>query len=404
MASHADRFQKSRHDPKYRHYKPKGLAVVRVDGRDVYLGRYDSPESWEKYYRILAERRSTGRITISAHPSAGTADDGLSVNELILAYWHHAESYYGRADGTPAAELDNLRLALIPLRRLYGGTPARDFGPMALKAVRQDMVDAGLSRRTVNQRVARIARVFRFGVENELVPAAVYQALKAVPGLKAGRSGAKEARTVKPVSDAHVDAVRPFVSRQLWAVAVLQRLTGMRSGEVLMMRTADLDTSGVVWVYVPGRHKTEVHGKSRQIPLGPRAQEVLRPWLKDDLAEYLFQPREAKEEHLAERRASRKTPLTPSQRARARKPDPERAAGDLYDTRTYNHAVATACAKAGVPRWHPHQLRHSAATRLRREFGLEVTRAILGHNSLAVTETYAEVDREKAHAAMVLKG
>jgi hypothetical protein len=29
--------------PKYRHYKPKDLAVVRIDGRDYYLGKYDSP-------------------------------------------------------------------------------------------------------------------------------------------------------------------------------------------------------------------------------------------------------------------------------------------------------------------------------------------------------------------------
>ena len=57
---------------------------------------------------------------------------------------------------------------------------------MALKAVRQAMVDAGLCRRTVNQRVARVVRVFRFGVENELVPAAVHQALKAVAGLRSG--------------------------------------------------------------------------------------------------------------------------------------------------------------------------------------------------------------------------
>jgi hypothetical protein len=42
-------------DPKYRHYKPKGLAVVRIDGRDIYLGRYNSPESRQKYYRVLAE-------------------------------------------------------------------------------------------------------------------------------------------------------------------------------------------------------------------------------------------------------------------------------------------------------------------------------------------------------------
>jgi hypothetical protein len=46
---------KSRRTPKYRHYKPKDLAVVRIDGKDHYLGKYDSPESREKYHRLVAE-------------------------------------------------------------------------------------------------------------------------------------------------------------------------------------------------------------------------------------------------------------------------------------------------------------------------------------------------------------
>jgi len=338
-------------------------------------------------------------VAASAGEILGTTLN-ISVNELLLAYWHHAETYYRRADGTPAAELENLRLALRPLKSLYGNTPARDFGPMALKAVRQSMIDSGLSRRTVNQRVARIARVFRFGVESELVPAAVHHALKAVPGLRAGRSGAKEGRKVRPVPNGHVEAVRPYVSRQLWAVIELQRLTGMRSGEALIMRGCDLDTSGPVWVYSPGRHKGEIHGKQRQVFLGPRAQEVVRGWLRDDPTDYLFQPREAKEEHLAGRRRDRVTPLTPSQKARTRKASPRRAPGDRYGARAYCHAVERACERAGVPRWHPHRLRHNAATELRKEFGLDVARVILGHSSPAVTETYAEVDREKAMDAM----
>ncbi len=46
--------------PRYRHYKPKNLGVVRIDGKDQYLGRYDSPESREKYHRLIAEWLSNG--------------------------------------------------------------------------------------------------------------------------------------------------------------------------------------------------------------------------------------------------------------------------------------------------------------------------------------------------------
>ena len=52
--------------------------------------------------------------------------------------------------------------------------------------------------------------------------------------------------------------------------------------------------------------------------------------------------------------------------------------------------------KAGVPHWHPHQLRHNAATNLRREFGIELARIILGHATAFTTEIYAEADRQQA--------
>jgi integrase len=51
-------------------------------------------------------------------------------------------------------------------------------------------------------------------------------------------------------------------------------------------------------------------------------------------------------------------------------------------------------------KWHPHQLRHNAATRLRREFGIEAARVILGHRSAGITEIYAEADMEKGKKIM----
>jgi site-specific recombinase XerD len=44
-------------------------------------------------------------------------------------------------------------------------------------------------------------------------------------------------------------------------------------------------------------------------------------------------------------------------------------------------------------RWHPHQLRHNAATNLRREHGVELARIILGHANVLATQIYAEADR-----------
>jgi integrase len=176
----------------------------------------------------------------------------------------------------------------------------------------------------------------------------------------------------------------------------LQRLTGARPGEVVIMRTCDVDTSGEVWLYAPSRHKTQHHGRVRTIFLGPRAQEVLRPWFRPDAHEYLFSPKEAMAEFRAGQRSRRRTPLYPSQRDRPGSDRPKRVLGVRYSTSTYQHAIGYACDRCGVPRWHPNQLRHNAATALRKLHGIEVTRIVLGHSNLTTTEVYAEADVTKA--------
>jgi integrase len=110
-----------------------------------------------------------------------------------------------------------------------------------------------------------------------LVHPTVYHGLKAVFGLRQRRSEARESKPVKPAPDDHVEAIESHVARQVWAMVKLQQLTGMRPGEVIAMRTSDLDTSAGVWSYTPGSHKTEHHGRDRIVFLGPKSQEILRP-------------------------------------------------------------------------------------------------------------------------------
>lgn len=386
--------------PAYRHYKPKDLGLVVLGGRQIYLGRYNSPESLAEYRRLVQEWLARG---VAPEPPAPASS--LTVDELVLAFWTgFAERHYRRPDGTPTGELGNYRDSLRSLRRLYGHTPAADFGPSALKAVRQAMIDAELARTTINQRIGRVVRVFKWGVENELVPPAVHQALRSVPGLKPGRTAAREPEPVGPVDDAVVEAIRPHVSRQVWAMVELQRLTGMRPGEVTTMRTCDVDTSREPWRYTPATHKTTHRGKARVVLLGPRAQGVLSRWLRSaEPAAYLFSPSEAVAERRAAMRAARKTPVPPSQRVRSKRA-PRRAAGSRYTTRSYHHAVLRGCGHAGVAPWHPHRLRHSAATAIRREFDLATARAVLGHSSLATAAIYAEADLRKAAEAIAKVG
>jgi integrase len=395
--------------PALSHHKASGQGVVRLNGRDVYCGRFDTPECQANYHRTISEWLANGRClpgSTDENPSAGPED--LTVNEMLLAYLQHADAYYVK-NGKPTSEPVNIRLALRPLRQLYGETLAREFGPLRLKTVRQAMIDSGLCRSVVNKRVRHVLGAFKWAVGEELVPSAAHHGLKAVSGLRRGRCGVRESEPVKPVPDAFVDAVRPHVSRRIWAMIELQRLSGMRPGEVCIMRTIDVDTSGRVWIFTPESHKTEHHGRERRIYLGPAAQEILRPWLRPELTAYLFQPREAEAERHAGQRESRKTRVQPSQQNRRRR-RPRKAPGERYSTGTYRQTIGYGIAKANreaervggdpIPYWSPHQLRHNAATRLRREFGLDVARAVLGHSTPVVTEVYAELDGAKAAEAM----
>jgi integrase len=377
--------------PSYRLHRPSGQAVVTLGGKDVYLGPHGTKTSRAEYDRVVAEWLASGRRPSAASPD-GSAP--LSMSEMILRYWIFANQHY-RRDGRPTRELDNIRDALRPVRELYGHTPVAQFGPLALKAVRRSMVDAGLARTTTNFRISKIRRAFKWAAENELIAPEVYQGLMTVGGLLRGRDGVRETAPVKTVPEAHVAAVLPYVSKPVRAMIELQDLTGMRPGEVTAMRGMDIDRSGEVWAYRPADHKTQHHGHERVIHLGPQAQAVLRPWLGEDPTAYLFSPAAAVAARNAARRRVRTTAMTPSQAGRKPKRDPKRPPRSRYDKNAYGQAIMRACKKAGVPHWHPNQLRHNAATRVRQRHGIEAARQVLGHRSAAVTEIYAEADLKR---------
>ena len=390
--------------PKYRHYRPKNLAVVRIDGRDRYLGAYDSPESWEKYHRLIAEHMALASESprTQMQPSFGRGD--LSVSELVNRYRQFAEQYYVK-NGKATKELADMKYACRPLRTLYGTVPVAQFGPLALKAVREYMIsNENLSRGVVNHRINRIRRVFKWGVSEELVPSSIFEALRSVQGLRFGRCNARETEPVRPVPWADVEPVLPVVSRQVATMIQLQWLTAMRPCEVVSMQAADIERNGDIWVYEPADHKNRWRGHRRLIPLGPKAQELLCPFLKQSTDGCIFSPRQAESERNTARKRNRRTPMTPSHRTRKSKRQPKRAKREFYQVSSYRRAIEYGIAKLNrqraeseqIPNWYPLQLRHSRATELRKLFGLEAAQVALGHARADVTQIYAERNLEQA--------
>jgi integrase len=285
---------------------------------DILLpGAYNSEESLAEYGKLLLQVKTSPLRHGERVPA------GITVAELLLAFLKHADTYYRDADGKPGKEIGHIKIVARVTRDLYGATAAAEFGPLALKAVRQKMVDAGWCRLTVNQRVEKLKRMFRWAASEELVPAAVYEGLRTVAGLRKGKTEAPEPGPVTPADPGAVDATAPFLNRHVRAMVELQRLTGMRPGEVCRLRLADIDQAGELWVYRPARHKTAHRGRERAIVIGPKGQALIEEFIaggsRVDPSAPLFSPCCAREERFADLRARRKSKVPPSQRNRRKR-------------------------------------------------------------------------------------
>jgi integrase len=349
-------------------------------------------------------------------------------------YMRFAESYYVKA-GKTTSEMEAIRQALRPVKHLYGHTPAKEFGPLAMKAVRQEMVKhrivrgikitdpetgavrqderllaAGLTRKNINKQTGRIKRIYGWAVEEELVPVEVRAALLRVKGLRKGKGQACEKPRVRPVAPAIIEASLPLLSAMVRAMVEVQRLCGGRPQDIVEMRPIDIDMSpGRVWEYRPRRYKTEHHNEDnlheheRVVFLGPRARAIIKPLLPLNVEAHVFAPSRSEEERNKKRREARKTRPWPSHlrlQEEKRSRNPLRPPRDRYDVAAYRRAIHRACAKAGLPIWSPNQLRHLRGTEIRKGYGLEASQAVLGHKELSVTQVYAEADLETARKVM----
>lgn len=396
--------------PSYRRHKPTGQARVTLGGKDFYLGKYGTRDSREAYQRLIGEYLA-GQTRV---PGSGQ----LTVVELCAAHKRFAKSYYVGRDGKPSDWYVFIKDVLQKLgASAYGRTAAVSFGPLALKAYRDALVRNGGGRKTINMKIDIIKRAFKWAVGDELIPASVYDALRAVEGLKKGRSQARETAPVLPVDDAQVEATLPHLPVVVADMVRLQRLTGMRPAEVCIMRPVDLDTTDDVWIYKPEYHKTEHHDRERTIFIGPQAQAILRPYLLREEAANCFVPAESERRRRALQHAARATAPSYGNRPGTNvKRKPKWAAGRCYCTDSYRRAICRGCEAAfGMPEdltkeqrrawrvkhvWAPNQLRHTAATQIRRQFGLEAAQITLGHTRADITQIYAERDQSKAAQVM----
>lgn len=327
--------------PAYRLHKATGQAVVTVAGRQVYLGKFDTEASRQEYARLIG-----------------------GVGPILSLFMIHARSYYRRKDGSATTEVLEYSRVVEAIRKRAG--LLRELGPGLMRDLRDFWLKAGLHRSTINQRLARVPRIFRWAAGEGLCDPATALTLSMAPRLAQNRSRAVEGLPVSPVA---VNAVVKTLGalERTWADAArFQLLTGARPGEALSLRVEQIERHSTYGIYrTPG--KMAYQNRPRVVILPQRALTLVD---SRSLSGLVF---------------------------------PGRSRLKGRSTSGYAHAVQRACRVAGVEHWHPHQLRHTWATLVRaRGMRVEDVQAALGHAQLDTAEIYAE--RDLTRLADILAG
>ena len=366
----------------------------------------------------------------SADRSHATGDGTIAA--MVGRYQAFADDYYRNPEGEPTGEAQrNVAYALKHLVEpftdpdskdgsliSYAGTPAEDFGSLDLLKIRAAMIASDLARSTINKRLNIIRRAFKKCASWQIIPASTYDSVRTVENLTGGRGLARETDPVRPVAQEHIKATLAAMPPSLAQMVELQLLTGMRPGEICGLTASQIDVSGQDWFYRPIQHKNRWRGHTREIPLVGRARKIVEARMANrPLTRPLFTPAEAQVERIAARHAVRTTPLGQGNRPGTnRKPKPRTKPGQRWNPTNYRQAIlyavkATNKARTAqaegtgreaslIPDWYPYQLRHTAATLIRAECGLDAARAVLGHRTLEMADHYAEIDRTAAAEAL----
>ncbi len=382
--------------PEYR-YHVSGQAVVTFNGTNFYLGPHGTPESEARYRSLVAEYIASGGET----PKANThqIDQPLLISDLCAEVMHWVKDHYAD-DKQQLSRLTNL---CTLLQTEYGATPASEFGPRKLAALRELFIAAGNCRKYVNTQTNNVVRIFKIALSREIIEADVIVRLKSLEPLRQRKTRAPERDKVSPADIEHVAETAKHLSPTLKAMVRIQVATGMRPSELCVMRPCDIDmTDDSAWVYRPIDHKNAHRGKARSIPIMDDARAAVVPFLSRHPEAFCFAPAESVEWFRQQRATARITPLNEGNRRgkgsrkNVRNDATSRRPGSCFTRDSYRRAIERAAIKAGVPHWFPYQLRHLAATVVRDALGVEAAQALLGHSRPSMTEHYARLQERKA--------
>ena len=314
---------------------------------------------------------------------------GVSVSELCALWDAHCREYYRGPDGLPTSTATNAVLDVRMFRSLYGNAAVAELTHADMLQLRDALVRSGVSRATVNVRLWRVKYMLAWALDEAIIPATVKAELTQVRGVKRGRTSAPERQPVRPVDDATISATVEHMMPNTADMVRVHRYTGMRPCELCALRWSLIDTTRTPWVYrVPAEvNKNEWRGElgqPRVVCIGPKARAILERHKGG--GDVPFSPVRAFGEYLEAIREARRTPFYGKKKDGARVP---RVLGERWTTDAYSKTIRAAAVKAKVAPWGSNRLRHTFGTEVRRAFGLEAARAVLGHtDGGCITDVY----------------
>lgn len=220
---------------------------------------------------------------------------------------------------------------------------ADQISEVQARAFVADLSDRGLSASTVNQAISAVRFFFQSVLRRPLLLEVPYQ-----------RAPQRVPETLTPEEVSRLfEAVRNQRDRTAMEISYA---TGLRLGEVLHLKVADIDSGRMILRVDQGKGR-----KDRNVMLGPALLETLRSYWKR------YKPKEL---------------LFPGR-------DPGRPVGPTLLQKAFVQAKREARIKKHVSF---HSLRHSFATQLLDSgVNLRTIQSLLGHRSLGTTQRYTHI-------------
>jgi integrase len=308
-------------------------------------------------------------------------DTALKVSELFNRWFEDVL----RHQVAPSAVSNYKTIAVNHILPTLGNKRVADLKVSDVDQLLSKKIDSGLSSSTVRRIRAVLAQCLDQGIRWSVIGNNVASLSRAPKMIRA------EGRTLTPLQAKHL--MNCLKDHRNGALYALMLSTGLRRGEALGLMWKDLDVkTGILKVNRQLKREDGVLLTSdTKTARSRRSVNLPAPMLAGLL--------EHEERQKSEKRALGR-PWTNSGYIFTS------TVGTPIDPRNLNREFQKICHSAGLGDWHPHELRHSAASlMLAQGVKLQVVSQVLGHASIRMTaDVYGHIldpDREDAAKAMV---